>query len=149
MSDATNSRKLSKVRLVGKNVSAKVLEEYFPTIDPGILPFGDRVLVQLAKPPEMSSGGIIKPEESVEMDKWRAQVARVVSKGPVAFKDRKTLEDWPEGGWAEAGDYVRVPQYGGDKWEVERNGLKALFVVFQDTDIIGKIDGNPLDHINE
>jgi hypothetical protein len=40
---------------------------------------------------------------------------------------------------------VRVPKYGGDRWEVPLpNGESALFVIFNDLDIIGKVEGDPL-----
>lgn len=68
--------------------------------------------------------------------------------GPLAFKNRNTMELWPEGSWCTDGDFVRVPKYGGDRWEVpldkDPNGEKALFVIFNDLDIIGKVTGDPL-----
>ena len=149
MSDATTSRKLKGVRLGGPKVSQAMLDAHFPDIDPGVTVFGDRVIVQLAKPKAQSAGGIWKPDETQEIDKWRAQLGKVISLGPVAYKDRRTMETWPEGDWGKPGDSVRVPQYGGDKWEVKRSGNSALFVIFQDTDVIGLVHGNPLDHISE
>jgi len=150
MSGATTSRKNKGVRLSGKTkVAGAILAEHFPDIDPGVTPFGDRVLVQLALPKEKTAGGIIKPDETQELDKWRVQLGKIISMGPVAYRDRNTLEPWAEGAWVAEGDYIRVPQYGGDKWEIKRNGKEALFVIFQDTDVIGKVHGNPLDHMIE
>jgi hypothetical protein len=38
-----------------------------------------------------------------------------------------------------------VPKYGGDRWEVPlANGESALFVIFNDLDIIGQVTGDPL-----
>jgi hypothetical protein len=38
-----------------------------------------------------------------------------------------------------------VPKYGGDRWEVPlADGGKALFVVFNDLDIVGRFTGDPL-----
>ena len=39
-------------------------------------------------------------------------IGRVVEIGPLAFKNRETMESWPEGSWASVGDYVRVPKWG-------------------------------------
>jgi hypothetical protein len=55
------------------------------------------------------------------------------------------MEPWPEGSWCENGDYVRVAKYGGDRWEVPMgNGENAMFVIFNDLDIIGRVTGDPL-----
>jgi hypothetical protein len=38
-----------------------------------------------------------------------------------------------------------VPKYGGDRWEVSLpTGETALFVIFNDLDIIGQVSGDPL-----
>lgn len=121
------------------------LAEAFPAVSAGIQPFGSRVLVQIRTPKRMSTGGIIIDTGSRDTEKWNTQVAKVISHGPVAYRNRNTLEPWPEGGWAHPGDFVRVPKYGGDRWEVPlENGEAALFVIFNDLDILGKVEGDPL-----
>ena len=121
------------------------MAEAFPAIEAGIQPFGSRVLVQIRTPKTKTTSGIIIDTGSRDTEKWNTQVAKVVSHGPVAYRNRNTLEPWPEGGWAHPGDYVRVPKYGGDRWEVATpDGGNALFVIFNDLDIIGKVDGDPL-----
>ena len=96
------------------------IEEAFPTADPGAIPFGNRVLVQIRTPKKKSRGGIELIPEAVETELWNTQVARVVTLGPVAFRNRDTLEPWPEGDWCKPGDFVRVPKYGGDRWNERR-----------------------------
>ena len=121
------------------------LAEAFPAVSAGIQPFGSRVLVQIRTPKRMSTGGIIIDTGSRDTEKWNTQVAKVVAHGPVAYRNRNNLEPWPEGSWAHPGDYVRVPKYGGDRWEVElADGEVALFVIFNDLDILGKVEGDPL-----
>lgn len=119
------------------------IEELFPEADPGLIPFGSRVIVQIRSVPEKTESGIWISAPTKEAEKWNTQVAKVISLGPVAFRDRKTLDLWPEGSWAQEGDFVRVPLYGGEKWEIDVNGRKILFVLFDDTDIIGKLTGDP------
>jgi len=71
----------------------------------------------------------------------------VVTLGPLAFKNRNTMESWPEGNWCKPGDFVRVPKYGGDRWKVPhgKDGEEeALFVIFNDLDIVGGVVGDPL-----
>jgi len=76
-------------------------------------------------------------------------VAKVIAIGPLAFKKRDTMEDWPEGAWARVGDYIRVPKWGGDRWEVPVDGQPdedpALFMVLNDHEVITRVTGNPLE----
>ncbi len=121
------------------------LAEAFPAVEAGIQPFGSRVLVQIRTPKSTSAGGIILSTDTKDTEKWNTQVARVVSIGPVAFKNRTTLDSWPEGDWCQVGDFVRVAKYGGDRYEVPvNNNESAMFVIFNDLDIIGKVLTDPL-----
>jgi co-chaperonin GroES (HSP10) len=129
--------------------SENALAEAFPAADAGVQPFGSRVLVQIRTPKTKTAGGIILHNESRETEKWNTQVAKVVSIGPLAFKNRNTMEQWPEGSWCKVGEFVRVPKYGGDRWEVplanrEDAAEAAMFVIFNDLDIIGQVTGDPL-----
>lgn len=82
-------------------------------------------------------------------------VAKVIEIGPLAFRKRDTMEPWPEGSWCEVGDYIRVPKWGGDRWEVPLPGQEdadkqrpketALFMILNDHEIIAKITGSPLE----
>jgi len=124
---------------------SEAMKEAFPEVDPGIFPFGSRVLVQIRTPKTKTASGIIIDSGSRDTERWNTQVAKVISHGPVAYRNRNTLEPWPEGSWAHPGDYVRVPKYGGDRWEVPLpDGSNALFVIFNDLDIIGRVEGDPL-----
>jgi co-chaperonin GroES (HSP10) len=125
-------------------MSAELIEA-FPDADPGIQPFGSRVLVQIRTPKTKTSSGIIIDTGSRDTEKWNTQVAKVVACGELAFKNRNTMESWPEGSWCAPGDFVRVAKYGGDRWEVlTRDGETAMFVIFNDLEIIGKVTGDPL-----
>lgn len=125
--------------------SEDALAEAFPAVDAGVQPFGSRVLVQIRTPRKVTRGGIILSSETQDTEKWNTQVAKVVSVGPLAFKNRNTQESWPEGDWCKPGDFVRVPKYGGDRWEVAINkNDSAMFVIFNDLDIIGQVTGDPL-----
>ena len=123
------------------------LQDAFPAVDPGAKPLGARVLVQLRRTKDKSSkSGIILVKETKEAEKWNNMVAKVIEIGPLAFKKRDTMEPWPEGSWCEVGDYLRVPKWGGDRWEVEVPGEEepALFMVLNDHEVIAKITGDPL-----
>jgi co-chaperonin GroES (HSP10) len=124
------------------------LEEAFPTADPGVRPYGDKLLFQMRTPKKKSAGGIILVDETQETELWNTQVAKVVAIGPTAFKNQDTLAAWPEGDWCKVGDYVRVPKWGGDRWQVPipgRKGEFAMFVVFKELELVGEVTGDPLD----
>lgn len=123
------------------------LEEAFPVVDPGAKPLGARILVQLRRAKKkMTNSGILLVEETRETEKWNNMVAKVIEIGPLAFRQRDTMAPWPEGSWCEVGDYLRVPKWGGDRWEVEVPGEEdpALFMVLNDHEVIAKITGDPL-----
>lgn len=137
------------------------IDEAFPAVDAGLRPFGSWVLVQKRSPMTRTKGGIAIPVDSQETEFWNTQVCKVISLGPVAFKNRDTLEPWVEcrgddgefKPWCSPGDYIRVPKYGGDIWKVpltEEMGDRyrsnqAFFQNFRDLDVIGAITCNPLD----
>ena len=127
----------------------QTLEEAFPIVDPLMAPYGGRVLVQLrAVKEKVTSAGLFIPQETKETEKWNTMIGKVIAIGPLAFKNRETMASWPEGAWAQVGEYVRVPKWGGDRWEVEftdDKGAKgrALFTFFNDHELIGKVTGDP------
>ena len=123
------------------------LNTAFPHCDPGVVPFGSRVLIQVRTPKTKTAGGILLTGETQDTELWNTQVGKVLSTGSLAFKNRNTMEQWPEGGWCQPGDFVRVPRYGGDRWEVKTgdgDDDKAIVVIFNDLDLIGKVTGDPL-----
>lgn len=123
------------------------LRDAFPAVDPGATPLGARILVQLRRSKDKTTkAGIILVEETRETEKWNNMVAKVIAIGPLAFKQRDTMAPWPEGSWCEIGDYLRVPKWGGDRWEVSVAGEEepALFMILNDHEIIAKVTGNPL-----
>ena len=123
----------------------------FPSVEPGAKPLGGRILVQLRRTKKKTtSAGIILVEETKEAEKWNNMVAKVIEIGPLAFKNRDTMQGWPEGSWCVAGDYIRVPKWGGDRWEVKVPGEDhledpALFMILNDHEIIAKVTCSPLE----
>lgn len=121
----------------------------FPDVQPGMDPFGGRVVIQLRRIKKKTAGKIILVEETKENEKWNNMIGKVVRIGPLAFKNRDTMQPWPEGTWAEVGDYVRVPKWGGDRWEIRVPGDDdqedpVLFMTLNDHELIAKVTGNPL-----
>ncbi len=132
--------------VTSENQSTERLRQAFPAADPGVEPAGSRILVQIRTPKMKSAGGIILTSETKDTEKWNTQVAKVVAMGPLAFRNRDTMQEWKEGAWCGPGDFVRVPKYGGDRWEVptENRDEPAMFVIFNDLDVLGRVTGDPL-----
>lgn len=115
--------------------------ECFPDVDPGIEVLGDRVLVQLRREKISSKGGIILVDETRQTLRFNETVAKVISIGPLAYKNPDNLESWPEGPWCQAGDLVRTIKYGGDRFVVQPNddGAPVVFITIQAREVISKI----------
>lgn len=133
--------------LVSKNLTAaftrrsfhELHDQLFPVVEYPTVPLGARILVQIASPLKTSDGGLIIPEDVTEAQKWTQNLAKVVALGPVAYRNRDTLEWWPEGAWCNVGDYIEAPLYGGHRREVPAgNGLIALFATIADREAITK-----------
>jgi co-chaperonin GroES (HSP10) len=123
----------------------------FPSVDPGAKPLGGRVMVQIRRSKKRTTkAGIVLVEETKETEKWNTQIGKVVDMGSLAFCKRDSMEPWPEGAWCRVGDFIRVPKWGGDRWEVkvpgeDQNEDPALFMIINDHEVIAKITGNPLE----
>lgn len=120
------------------------LADAFPEIDPGFQPLGSRVLVQVRRAKRKTKGGVILIDETRDTEQWNTQVARVIAVGPLAFKNRNTMQPWPEGDWVTKGSFVRAPKYGGDRFSVPHDGDEIIFVVINDLDLVGIVTGDPL-----
>lgn len=130
--------------------SEETTSERYPDIDSMSTPLGARVLVQVASPVRRSKGGIILVDETQQSEKDNITVAKIVKLGNLAFRHRQTGAWWPEHDPEaegsipiEAGMFVRVPRYGGDRWRVEVGEQEAYFVLFEDTDIRSLVTGDP------
>lgn len=108
-------------------------------------PYGSSVLVQLRQSKSKTKGGILLTDQLREADKSNVQVAKIIALGPVAFCNRTTLTPWPEGAWAKVGDFVRVPKFTNDRWEVTVKGVDepVILAQFNDLDLKGRVK-NPL-----
>ena len=126
--------------------SLSEIDEAFPNVDFGIKPTGSRVLVQIRRP-KTKIGSIILSDYTKDAEQDNTQVAKVVSVGPLAFRNRNTMDLWPEGAWYKEGDFVFVSKYGGARWRRDipgSKGEKVEFVIFNDLDIIGDVYSDPI-----
>lgn len=132
-------------------IPASKLSEAFPEVMPGVTPLGARVLVQLRTVRTKTVSGIVLVEDTKQFNKSNTQLARLLIIGPIAFRNRETGDLWKEGVWARPGDYVRIPKFGGDRFERRIPGTDetAIFCLFSDHEIIAKIDPSAFEEIDE
>ena len=126
--------------------SLSEIDEAFQNVDFGIKPTGSRVLVQIRRP-KTKIGSIILSDYTKDAEQDNTQVAKVVSVGPLAFRNRNTMDLWPEGAWYKEGDFVFVSKYSGARWRRDipgSKGEKVEFVIFNDLDIVGTVEADPL-----
>ena len=132
-------------------IPASKLEDAFPSVESGVTPLGTRVMVQLRTVRKKTSSGIVLVDDTRQFNKVTTQLGKVVAIGPIAFRNRNTGELWPEGTWANVGYYIRLPKYGGDRFERVIPGTEdtALFCIFQDHEIIAKVDPSAYEELDE
>ena len=132
-------------------ISETALQEAFPDVDPGVHPLGTRVLVQVRSVKSKTASGIILHNDTKDFNKVNTQLGRVLRVGPISFRNRETRQLWPEGVWAKPGDYIRLPRYGGDRFERAIPGSedKVLFAIFQDHEIIALVDPEAFEDLDE
>lgn len=124
-------------------------EDLFPNVNPNIRPHGSRVLVQIRRARTISKGGIIFSNQTKDTEQDNTCVGKVIAVGPLAYKNRNTMEEWPEGAWCKPGDFAFVPKYGGLRWErpckaTDAYGDKVQFAIFDDLNIVGDVE-DPFD----
>jgi len=116
----------------------KTLDEAFPECDPGVIPLGARILLQLKGVKKASSGGILLIEETRETERVQSMLGKIIGLGPLCFKNRDTAQEWPEGTWCSVGDFVRVPRWSGDRFSIPHPTEKdeeINFVVMNDFEV--------------
>src|SRR5882757_10453716 len=72
------------------------LEHAFPDVDPGVRPYGCRVLVQIKNGATTTKSGLQVTRDTVLTENDNTQVAKVVKLGIGAFRSRSDLSPWPE-----------------------------------------------------
>jgi co-chaperonin GroES (HSP10) len=120
------------------------IEKHFPQVESGAKPCGNQIIIQLRTVPKQSKGGILLVEETKEYNQGNTVVARIVKLGQIAYRDRSSGETWKEGAWAEVGDVVLAPRYGGFRFSVPIPDTddEAHFAVLNDYDIKMRIEAN-------
>lgn len=120
------------------------INNHFPNVEPGAKPTGAKIMVQLRSIKEKTHGGIILASETKDFNNGNTQLGRVVKIGQIAFRNRETGELWQEGAWAEVGDLVVMPRWGGFRFEVPvpDSDDKAIFCIYDDVNVQLVVESN-------
>lgn len=110
--------------------------QHFPAVEPSAQPCGNQIIVQL-RTVKKKVGSIILAAETQDFNKHNTQVGRLVACGQIAFRNRESGEVWKEGAWAQLGDVVVVPKWGGFRYEIPIADTDdtAVFCVFNDYEV--------------
>lgn len=131
-------------------ISASDFATAFPEINPGVRPLGARVLVQLRVVRTTTESGLVLVNDTREFNKSVTQLAKVISLGPLAYRNRTDMQPWPEGVWVNPGSLVRVPRYGGDRFERRLHGDETVvFAMFADHEILSEVDMEAFTDLDE
>lgn len=137
---------LSKIKLptIG-SLLKETLEHAFPEVDPGVRPYGQRVLVQLKNGATTTESGLQVTRDTVQTENDTTQVAKVIRLGIGAFRSRSDLKPWPEleaGDCPKVGDFVRIPMHTNSQntWTVPAPGkdYRVTFTLIDDLNILGE-----------
>lgn len=119
-------------------MSVEKIERYFPDVEHGIKPQLNNVLVMGKWIPKTTSSGLILVDEHREMESHQIAIGKIVAVGPLAFKDRKTLEPWAECEIG-VGDFVFVPR-SGDRINKHVGEETYKYIMFTDLQITAKLE---------
>lgn len=97
----------------------------------GINPVDVKVLVLPDKVEEVTAGGVYKPQQSVDKEKYATTRATLVAVGPNAFSE------WGDGNRPTPGARVLVAQYAGSR---AKGDDKQEYVLANDEDVIGTLE---------
>lgn len=118
--------------------------KYFPAVECGREPCGNKITVQLQLV-KKKVGSIILSNDTQDFNKNATVVCQVVKVGQIAYRDRTSGETWKEGTWADVGDIVLMPRYGGmNRVEIPVEGTddeSVIFTTYNDYEVVDKVTG--------
>ena len=118
--------------------------QHFPEVDCGREPCGNKITVQLQMV-KKKVGSIILASDTQDFNKNATVVCRIVKVGQIAYKDRNSGDTWKEGAWANVGDIVLMPRWGGfNRVELpigDGSENTVIFATYNDYDVVDKVTG--------
>jgi co-chaperonin GroES (HSP10) len=128
---------LAKMKMPEK-ILDQSLGDAFPAVDPGEVPFGNLVLIQMKRAAFKTKAGVILSANDQQTEYDNTKVAKVLALGPLCFKSRADGTEWPEGKWFNVGDFVRLSQHNTTTWTVALPGTRGIGI--EERVVFGYID---------
>lgn len=83
---------------------------------------GYRILVAPIVPEEKTEGGIIKPDQLMDLEKTASVCGLVIGMGDDCYKDKKRFKE----PWCKNGDFVLIGAYRGTRIKVHNRELRIV-----------------------
>ena len=87
------------------------------------VPSGYRILCAVPEIEKKSSGGILKPFQTVRDEELLSTVLFVVAVGPDAYKDEKRF---PSGPWCQVGDFILIRPHAGSRVNIHGKDFRLI-----------------------
>lgn len=115
-----------------KDDTSKLTQSYINEIDKLPNPVGYRLLLKMWKMSEMTDGGIVLAEQTLETSEMTSVVGYVVKMGDMCYQDKnKFLSPW-----CEVGNFVVIGRYAGARFKTKFGEHRII----NDDEIIGTIE---------
>jgi co-chaperonin GroES (HSP10) len=95
-------------------------------------PVGWRILILPYRGKDVTSGGVYKPQESVERYALATVVGYVLKMGPECYSDKEKFANGP---WCSEGQWVIIGRYAGARFKIEGGEVRII----NDDEVIGTI----------
>ena len=86
-------------------------------------PKGYKILINLPEPDKASKGGILKTQETIELEEVGSMVGFVIKMGPDAYRDKKRF---PDGPYCKEGDFIIMRSYSGTRFKVHGKEFRLI-----------------------
>ena len=86
-------------------------------------PSGYKILIGLPEPEKETEGGILKAQETLEVEEVGSIVGFVIKLGPDAYADKSRF---PNGAYCKEGDFVIMRSYSGTRFKVHGTEFRLI-----------------------
>ena len=86
-------------------------------------PSGYKILIALPEPEEKTEGGILKANQTMDLEEIGSICGFVLAIGPDAYKDKKRF---PNGAYCKEGDFILMRSYSGTRFKIHGKEFRLI-----------------------